>query len=57
MYSLGRIIHNIFYLDGVVEPHDFFRYHLKFLSLKCIEVNPEDRYTIEQVIVFLKNLI
>jgi len=57
LYSFGKILNNVFYLDNVVESQDFFRHNLKFLSMCCMEINPEDRWTIEQVIIFLKNLM
>jgi hypothetical protein len=56
LYGLGKILLNEFFLDQIVEDSNFVRHHLRFLSDRCMEVNPGDRWTLSQVAVFLKSL-
>lgn len=57
LFGLGRVMENEFYLGQVVGRDHFIRHNLLLLSQKCREVNPEDRWTIPQVLVFLRHLL
>ena len=46
-YSLGKIFHEEFYLDHIVEENHFLRHNLSYLSRKCMEPDPDNRLTIE----------
>ena len=48
---------NEFYLGQVAGSNHFLRHSLLLLSRKCREINPEDRWTIHQVMVFLRHLL
>lgn len=56
-YSLGKIFHQEFYLDHIVEENHFLRYNLNFLAQKCMEPDPENRLSIEEATVFLRQLM
>ena len=57
VYSFGVILKNYFFLKSIVGESHFLRNHLQFLSEKCMDIDPDRRWPISQVITYLRHII
>lgn len=57
VYSLGVMFKNEFFLSHIVGESHFLRNHLRFLSEKCTEINPDKRWSLFQVILYLRQVV